>query len=122
MKKFLFACVFVFSASFAFAQATPGKTLGWDQDAPDLATANAYIYRHYDDASAVGVVITPVVCVNQVPVTSTFTCTVAFPAFTPGAHTMALTAGNAAGESLKSNVLAFTFVVIPTPPKGLRIQ
>jgi hypothetical protein len=104
--------------------ATPASTLSWEQEAPDLATAQAYVYRTYADNATVGVVVTGVTCVVLTPGTPvmTATCTGAFPAFTPGSHTICATAANAVGESLKSNVLAFTMVVtIPTPLRNLRV-
>lgn len=105
-------------ASPAAAQvATPANTVGWDQDAADLATAQAFSYRQYPDGAGTGVVLTGVTCTGT---TSPFACKVAFPAFTPGAHALALTATNEAGESLKSTPFAFRFVVIPTPPRNLR--
>jgi hypothetical protein len=124
MRRAVFlACVFSLFATFAHAQAAPGKTLAFDQDAPDLAAANSYVYRHYDDDSATGVVFSPVTCSERVPpVIGGFTCVTPFPAYTPGAHSFQATAANEAGESLKSTPFAFTFVVIPAPPKNFRIQ
>lgn len=106
----------------AHAQAVATSHLVWDQDAADLATAQGYTYKHYDDGSATGTTLSGVTCAAKVPpVTGTFACLVAFPAETPGAHNMTATATNAAGESLKSTALNFTFVVIPSPPKNLQI-
>lgn len=123
MKRVFLACVFTLFAASAFAQATPGKTLVFDQDAPDLPSANAYTYKHYDDGSLTGLPLTPVACMDRVPaVVGSFTCGVPFPAFTPGAHTLQVTAANTAGESLKSVPFAFTFIVIPAAPKNFRIQ
>ena len=104
--------------SLAHAQATSSAKLAWDQAAPDLATANAYTFRQYPDGSATAVVLSPVTCSGM---TSPFVCQVPFPAFTPGAHTTAVTAANIAGESLKSTPFPFTFVVIPSVPTNLRI-
>ena len=83
-------------------------------------------FKYYPDAVATtttkpytgGVVLTNVTCAG----TATVTCTVPFPAFTPGAHQLSLTATNAAGESDKSAPLSFAFVVVPNPPTGLTIQ
>lgn len=105
--------------SLAHAQATAQSKLGWDQAAPDLPTANGYTYRHYDDVSATGVPLTPATCTGTA---SPFACQAPFPAFTPGAtHTVAVTAANVAGESLKSTPLSFTFIVIPSVPANLRL-
>ena len=120
MFKFLLACVMVLGFSVvASAQATQASKIGWDQPAPDLATASAYSYKHYDDSGTTGITLTPTTCTGTV---SPFQCQAAFPAFTPGAqHTIALTATNQAGESLKSTALPFTFIVIPNPPQNVHI-
>lgn len=112
------------SAVHASAQ-TPvvtGDKLTWDQKASDLATAQAAVYKHYDDASATGVVLTPVTCSEQTPVLAgNYTCNTPFPAFTPGTiHGIVLTAGNVAGESLKSTPFTFQFVVVPSAPTNVR--
>jgi hypothetical protein len=121
--KFWLVLAFVLLAGIASAQssATPTSKLVWDQIAPDLATANAYTYREYPETwvSGPGTVLTPVTCTGT---TSPFVCSTPFPAFTPGGHAVTMTAGNAAGESLKSTPFPFTFVVIPSPPTNLRIQ
>jgi hypothetical protein len=98
--------------------ATPTNKFAIDQAAPDLATANSYTYRLYADGSPTGVVI-PMVCTGTA---SPFLCTASVGAFTPGAHTVTLTAANLAGESGKSNVVTFTMVVVPQPPANARIQ
>lgn len=98
--------------------ATPGSRLTWDQQAATIAEAQALTYRYYADASTSGSVITAT-CVGAV---APFTCSAPFPAFTPGAHTLKLTAENVAGESAQSAALAFTFVVIPAVPANVRIQ
>lgn len=109
----------VMFVSCASAQTvTSTSKLMWDQQAPDLATAQAYDYRLYPDGAAT--VPTPVVGVTCSGTASPFVCVVPFPAFTPGSHTEAATAANSAGESLKSTVFAFQFVVIPSPPQNLR--
>lgn len=101
----------------AFAQtAGPGSHLAWDQIAPDLATAQGYTYLLTADAGTATVVAGT--CTGAL---SPFVCTTPIPAFTPGPHTVVLTAGNVAGASLPSAPFAFTFVVIPSTPTGLRI-
>lgn len=47
--------------------------------------------------------------------------TVAMPALTPGAHTLALRACGAAGCSISSAPLSVRMVVVPSPPSELRI-
>ena len=115
--KFLLTILFVSITSIASAQpATSKSKLLWDQDAIDLITANSNIYKIIKDTSPPEV-LSDVVCTGS---TSPFVCSVSFPAFTPGSHSITITAGNAAGDSLPSAPLAFTFVIIPTPPKNLR--
>lgn len=123
MKKILFTIVILLVTSTAYAQSPPpatgGNKIGWDQSAPTLAEAQGYIYKYYPDASPSGTTLTSVTCTGDA---SPFKCEVAFPAFTPGNHTLALTAGNAAGESIKSSILSFTFIVIPGAPSNLVIK
>jgi hypothetical protein len=120
MKRLLLACMFVltFAGLASAQQAGASSSLQWDIAGTDLATVNAYIYRHYDDSAVTGVVFTGVSCVGAA---SPFVCTVPFPAFTPGAHTVAVSAANVAGESPRTAPLAFTFLVIPATPTTLRI-
>lgn len=106
-------------AIVARAQATGGSKLGWDQTAPDLATAQAYNYKYYPDAATTGIILSPVTCTLTAGVIH---CQAAFPAFTPGSHTVTVTASNAAGESPKSGILSFTFVVIPAAPGTPKVE
>ena len=102
-----------------FAQtSTPASRIAWDQAAADLATAQALTYRYYPDGAATGTVFSGVTCSGTA---SPFTCSVAFPAFSPGPHSLTLSAANAAGESAKSAAVSFTFVVIPAVPANPRI-
>lgn len=100
-------------------QAQPSSKLGWDQQAADVNEANSFTYKYYPDAAPTGTVLASVVCTGA---TAPFLCQAPFPAFTPGPHSLTLSASNAGGESLKSTALTFTFVVIPSPPTNLRIQ
>ena len=109
--------VVLFLSNVAQAQVTSASKLTWDQDAPDLALASSYIYKYSGDALA-PVVLTGVTCTG---VGSPFVCSAPFPAFSPGLlHSITLTAGNVAGDSLPSTPLVFTFVVVPSPPRNLR--
>jgi hypothetical protein len=108
-------------SSFAQTPVAPGSRLAWDINGPSLAEVQAYTFKSYRDASTTGVTLTGVTC--EVAATSTmFTCITNFPADTPGApHTIAVSASNAAGESLKSTPLAYQFFVIPADPRNLRV-
>lgn len=105
-------------ASQAAAQtATPTSRLAWDQTAGSLAEASGYTYEGvYDGAAAV-----PVTAVTCAGTTSPYQCAGSFPALTPGAHTVALQARNAAGASPLSAVFNFAFVPLPSAPQNLRI-
>lgn len=118
-KQILLAAALLGIPTLAHAQATPTSKLEWDQNAGNLTEAQAITYRYYPDTVPGGTVLSPVTCVGP---TSPFVCNVPFPAFTPGSHTLSMTAGNDGGESLKSSPLNFTFVVIPNPPTNLRIR
>lgn len=106
--------------SIANAQATPTSRFVWDQIAPDLATANSYRYKYYPDAVTTGAFFNTVNCTGTA---SPFTCAAPIPAFTPGSHTIQLTASytNNTGESAKSPVFTFTFIVIPAVPANIRL-
>lgn len=105
----------------AQAPATASSRLAWDQAAPTLAEANAYTYRYYPDGATAGIAFAAgsVTCSGTA---SPFVCIVNFPAFTPGNHTLTLTAANVAGESAPSVVLTFQMVVTPAVPANPRIQ
>ena len=119
MKRVLLTLILVLAIpSISWSQATTVSRLALDQDAPDLATANSYTYKYYPNNAAIGIVLL-FTCTGT---SSPFLCTASFPAFTPGAHTLTVTASNIAGESPKSGILSFTFVIIPSVPTNLRIQ
>jgi hypothetical protein len=104
--------------------ATPGVSLAWDIAGADLVTVQGYTYRYYPDGATPdgatpGTVLTGVTCSGAA---SPFTCSVPFPAFTPGSHTLTLTAANVAGESIPSAPFSFVFVVVPGAPSNIRIQ
>lgn len=125
LMTFTYAALIVAGlSSTAHAQTSviPGDKLAWDQQAADLATAQAATYKLYADGAATGTVLTPVTCADQTPVLAgNFTCSTPFPAFTPTVlHSVKVTAGNAAGESLQSTPFSFRFVVVPSVPTNLR--
>ena len=119
MKRVLLTLILVLAIpSISWSQATTISRLAIDQGAPDLVTANSYTYKYYPDNAIAGIVLS-FTCTGT---SSPFLCTTSFPAFTPGAHTLTVTASNIAGESPKSGILSFTFVIIPSVPTNLRIQ
>lgn len=117
----LIACVFVFRVEPVETQqpAASVSRLAWDQAAPDLASAQGYTYRYYPDGAANGTVLGGVTCTGTI---APFICVAPFPAFTPGPHSLTLTAANLAGESVPSAPLSFVFVVTPAAPTNVRIQ
>lgn len=119
MRAALLTLTLLLAAVAAPAQTpTTGTPLVWDQpNVADAAEAQSFTYRYYADGAATGIVLAGVVCSGSAPVI----CQAPFPAFTPGPHSLTLTASNSAGESAPSAALAFTFVVVPTSPANLRI-
>lgn len=103
--------------SVVSGQVTPTSRVAWDQDAPSLAVAQAYTYRSFIDASTTGTILVHA-CTGAA---QTFVCTAPFPSFTPGSHSIQITASNSTGESLKSVPLVFTFAAIPAVPQRIRI-
>lgn len=119
MKKLLLALLFVSIANVVSAQtAVTTSKIGWDQDAPSLAEAQSYTYKYYPDSAQGNAILANATCSGA---GSPFQCQAPFPAFTPGPHTLTLTASNIAGESAQSSPLSFVFVVTPSVPKSLRI-
>ena len=107
-------------ASGAAAQgtATPTSRLAWDQIAGSLAEASGYAYEGVYDGNPAPVVMTGVTCAGAA---SPYQCAGSFPALTPGPHTVAVQARNAAGPSPLSAVFNFAFVALPSAPQNLRI-
>ena len=104
--------------SVAAQNATPGSTLRFDQPAPTVLEAQGYTYQKYVDGGDVASPLNSVTCSGAV---SPFVCEAPFTAFTPGSHTIRITASNVAGESLRSTPFPFTFVVVPAQPLNLRL-
>lgn len=123
MKRWMLVAMMMGSAAAASAQTgTPLSKLRWDMQAATLAEANSYTYKQYADGAVLGTTLQGVVCVNSsLPTVQPYSCDTLFTAFTPGVHTLQVSASNVAGESNKSVVLSFTFVVIPATPQNPRI-
>lgn len=121
MSKKMYGIAFLLLTlpTLIYAQANPSSRLGWDQPATTLAEASGYTYKYYANTATTGINFTGVTCVGT---TAPFNCSAPFPAFTPGSHTIQITASNVAGESAKSAVFSFTFVVVPGIPVNIRIQ
>jgi len=120
MKKIIILLLLLIPIAINAQNATGASKFAWDQVALDLATANSYTYKYYPDGSLTGTTFTGVVCTNSSP--STLSCVVNIPAFTPGNHTVQITASNVAGESAKSSPFPFVFVVVPVAPVNIRLQ
>lgn len=121
MKRLILSVLFLLVSTAAFAQtnATPASQLLWDYPNTTQAAAAAFGEKYYVDAVATGVALTGKSCVVVAPST-TATCSAAFPALAPGAHTLAVSSTSNGLESAKSNSVSFTFVVLVTPA-NLRI-
>ncbi len=117
--------VWLVSAGTLGAQtpAPPGSRLGFDQQAPDLATAQGYDYAAYVDKGP-RTVLAAATCQSSVP-PGLFTCVANLPAMTPGDHAIELTAATTVSgvlvESLRSVPFAVRVVIAPAPPQSLRI-
>jgi hypothetical protein len=120
MRRMLFVLFALSLAGAASAQTptgTPTSKLLVDEGGSDLATVQGFTYAYYPDTATTP---TPIV-MTCAGAASPFTCSSAFPAFTPGPHSLTVTAKNVAGESPKSPVLSFTFVLVPNAPQNIRI-
>lgn len=119
MRRLILATLFLLVALPAMAQqAAATNHLQWSEAGPDLLTVQTYGWNLYPDAATTPTAFTGVTVSGSA---SPFGVIVAFPTFTPGTHTAAVTATDIAGESGKSNTISFQFVVIPLSPVSLRI-
>lgn len=114
----MFVAFMLCAVPVAAQTGTPSSQLAWDQPAQTLAAAQALTFGYYPDAVTTRTALTGVTCAGT---TAPFQCAVAFPAFTPGNHTLTISASNVAGESGKSTVLTFAFVVVPGTPTNPHI-
>lgn len=122
MKSLTLTLTFLLVGSNSlYAQATSTNKLVVDQPAPNLATAQGYTYKYQEGVTSI--LLTGTNCTGTV---SPFPCAFNFPAFTPGAHTITVTASDTSVtpnlESPKSAPLTFTFVVVPQTPLNPRVQ
>lgn len=119
MKKILLAILILIPITARAQNAVPTSKFQWNQDGPDLATVSAYTYKYYADGATTGVTFpTTTICSGTA---TPFVCTVNFPTFTQGNHSVMITASSAGGESPKSAPLAFTFISVPPAPTMLRL-
>jgi hypothetical protein len=124
MKRIVLVCILLLAATTLSVQpvhaqpVTTANHLAWDQPGPDLLTVQTYGWNLYADAATTGVVLAGPVISGTV---SPFQVVAPFPAFAPGTHTVSVSAFDLSGESPKSNVISFQFVVIPLSPVNLRI-
>jgi len=116
-KIYIIVALIAIATSVSYAQQPPqgssNQRFAWDQEAPTLADAQGY-----PDGSSTGIAFTGVTCTGT---SSPFVCSAPIPAFTPGNHNITITASNVAGETAKSDPFAFSFVVTPAVPTGIRI-
>jgi hypothetical protein len=111
-----------FAPISAQTTATPSSKIAWDQLASTLAEAQGMTYKVYADGTTTGAVLVGVTCATGVT-SPLFVCSAPYPAFTPGTHSIVLTAAStatSADESAKSAPLAFTFIVQKATPLNVR--
>lgn len=124
----IFAALFVYPVSCQ-AQVTAGSKVLWTQTAVDLPSASAFVYKYYADGSTTGIVLPGAVCVAPAPATvpPSFNCSAPIPAFTPGAHSIVLTAtdvtiASTPLESPKSSPpVTFRLVLVPSAPANVQV-
>ena len=120
MKKLILVALLLLP-SLAYAQvpqATSSQKFAWDQDVAASENIPALMFKYYTDGATTGVILTGVVCTGTAP---TLFCSVPIPAFTPGTHSIKLSAINIAGESALSVPFDFALVVTPSAPRLIRV-
>lgn len=116
MRRYLLLLLLLPGTVLTAQTATSMSRFAIDQAAPDLATANGYQYLMYVDALP-GVPV----AFSCTGFASPYACTAPIPAFTPGTHTVSFTVSDVVGESVRSTLLTFTLVVVPTAPANPQI-
>jgi len=116
------AVVLLVAAAYVAAQsipnAGPNDSFGWNQTAPALTDANAYVYKYYLDGATMGSVFSGVKCTGSA---APFACAVKIPTFSPGQHSLTITAANSTGESAQSVPFAFVYGNPPPSPNNISI-
>ena len=100
---FVYVVLSIFNNIILMAS-TSVSIFSWNEAADGLSDVQLYTYKYYLDGSLVPISLTNVNCIGS---TSPFQCSVNFPTFYNGSHSLTLTASNTAGESLKSNKFMF---------------
>lgn len=124
------AGVVLMAAAPLYAQTDPppvtsSDRIGWDQAAADATELASYQYRVYLDGATTGTVLADVQCATA-PTNGLFACSAAWPASTPGSHTLTLTAfavvDGQTYESAPSEPFAYRLIFAPSAPQNLRRQ
>lgn len=105
--------------SFAQGVAGPASKLSWDELGEVPTVANSSNYNIYVDGSGTAINVSSANCI-QGPTVADSTCTIPFPAMTPGSHVLTMTQVSGGAESNKSTPVSLTFRVLVTPT-GVRI-
>lgn len=119
------ALVAIAAAPLFGQQTTAGSRVEWDQPASTEADLPLLTYRAFIDNAAAGVALVGVTCGSLKNATG-YVCSAAWPASTPGKHTLQLasykTINGAEVRSVElSNVLAFEMILAPGTPQNIRI-
>lgn len=120
-KTLAMLAILIATASIASAQtpSNPASKLAWDEGGPSAATVQGYTYNLYVDGSSTPIPLSGVSC-QDLSHPDGFTCEAPFPAFTQGLHILTLSASSGGFETLKSDPLSITFIILQTP-KGLTV-
>jgi hypothetical protein len=119
VRASVIACVVLLcSGSTALAQSPTGPRLAWDQDAPDLATAQRYQYMiAIDGGTPQG--LTDVTCAGAA---SPFTCAVPLPALAPDVHSLTIATAALVNGVLLTSLPSTPLHVSAQKPEGASTQ